>query len=542
MLMSQALIEYLQIWQQGKLKPSQDRRLQEEVVTTLFHRLVQVIDSQQLNGSWGTKGPIEETAYAILTLARLIVLPLAQYFRTQIISAIDRGRSFLLGVENQMPEHLWIEKVSYGSEYLAEAYNIAALYIPIDRQTLGKEVAGICDINSKEFSKFGILINQGPLSKSPRWLVLASWIEGKLSGLGQLLPRQEKASFEMEAFRWHFSNNRTQSSYSLELLQYMMDLSWRKYKVTLLTHNVIIAQNENETRFLVQILRDAADYFSECDTMQNGVNNTIGKDEKTNVSMVPNEKATTTGNTKGELNVILAHLSTPESGKPRLSNGNEKLVRFCKQVSKGKESHFQDSKHIQNTVSQFIDFVSEKLRALGSKSKSGETLRSECKRFFSSHTAHLEAEIANLSQDDNGCPKDHAMSFWQIPLRNLPCNILRGITGIPLMFCFAANFHDEKIKQSPTTGLQDVLSKDIREHTEACFLIRQELGKPPYNLDCSEATSLRRSVEHLLCYEQNLLSLAIQQLNLLSSAPKTSRVMALIAEFAEVSSEMLVIR
>lgn len=77
---------------------------------TLFQCLVQTLLSQDVDGLWGCQERMEETAYAILTLANLLVLPLALFFRPELRSAMDRDRAFLQKSSRHRPEYLWIEK------------------------------------------------------------------------------------------------------------------------------------------------------------------------------------------------------------------------------------------------------------------------------------------------------------------------------------------------------------------------------------------------------------------------------------------------
>lgn len=150
MLLARSMIELLRAWDGNKFPELPRMLLQEKAIPVLFHCLARTLQSQRIDGSWGSKGPREETAYAILTLASLSVLPLAQLFRPQIISAIESGRSFLKKHKTRRPEYLWIEKVTYGSANLSEAYNIAALYVSTNEPLLGPEVLQLCSIPHKD--------------------------------------------------------------------------------------------------------------------------------------------------------------------------------------------------------------------------------------------------------------------------------------------------------------------------------------------------------------------------------------------------------
>lgn len=150
MLLARSLIELLRAWDGNRFPELPRTLLQEKAIPVLFQCLAGTLQAQRINGSWGSKGPREETAYAILTLASLLVLPLAQLFRPEIVAAIDRGRSFLKKQKTRGPEYLWIEKVTYGSANLSEAYSIAALYVSTNESLLGPKVLQLCSIPHKD--------------------------------------------------------------------------------------------------------------------------------------------------------------------------------------------------------------------------------------------------------------------------------------------------------------------------------------------------------------------------------------------------------
>ena len=133
MLMARSLTELLREWDAGRLPQVASGLLVEKVVPVLVACLARTLQSQQSDGSWGRIGPREETAYAILTLASLLSLPFAQPVRSEMIRKLQRGRNSLLSMEGWRPEYLWIEKVTYGSRYLAEAYVVAAMFMNVDK-------------------------------------------------------------------------------------------------------------------------------------------------------------------------------------------------------------------------------------------------------------------------------------------------------------------------------------------------------------------------------------------------------------------------
>jgi hypothetical protein len=108
-----------------------DLREQMPIVTLRF--LMDILRGQQADGSFG--GVCEVTAYAILALASLETLPwIRQLNKGKITAAIALGKSFLHSNRNAWTKghYLWIEKVTYSSAILSEAYCLAAAMVPLD--------------------------------------------------------------------------------------------------------------------------------------------------------------------------------------------------------------------------------------------------------------------------------------------------------------------------------------------------------------------------------------------------------------------------
>ncbi|KAL2020341.1 hypothetical protein VTK56DRAFT_8569 [Thermocarpiscus australiensis] len=97
-----------------------------------LHILMRLLRAQHENGSWSNTS--EVTSYGILALSSLSKLPWVQQLDTsRIVSTIERGKSFLHSKRSEWKtgQYLWIEKVTYGSSVLSEAYCLAAALVPI---------------------------------------------------------------------------------------------------------------------------------------------------------------------------------------------------------------------------------------------------------------------------------------------------------------------------------------------------------------------------------------------------------------------------
>lgn len=104
--------------------------LREDIPIVSLHLLTQLLQTQQHDGSWN--GICEITSYAVLALSSLARLPwIQQLNRSKIIASLTEAQSYLLQHQADWANgrHLWVEKVTYGSDVLSEAYCIAASFV-----------------------------------------------------------------------------------------------------------------------------------------------------------------------------------------------------------------------------------------------------------------------------------------------------------------------------------------------------------------------------------------------------------------------------
>jgi hypothetical protein len=103
--------------------------LQEEITQISLHMLIGIISTQNLDGCWDET--CEVTAYAVLTLSYLSRLPWVaaqEKIIRRVVKSMEVGKSFLMVHRGKWStgRHIWIEKVTYASTVLSEAYCIAA--------------------------------------------------------------------------------------------------------------------------------------------------------------------------------------------------------------------------------------------------------------------------------------------------------------------------------------------------------------------------------------------------------------------------------
>ncbi|KAJ5937839.1 Phyllocladan-16-alpha-ol synthase [Penicillium verhagenii] len=131
MLMTQAIARLHELWQTSQLL-SLKEALEEDLTALLHDMTISVLHQQSQTGSWGTKGSKEETAYAVLILTYAAKYEFSDAPSHQLVAAIRDGCSVLQSDTLVGSERLWVEKVTYESEILSQAYTLAALKCAAD--------------------------------------------------------------------------------------------------------------------------------------------------------------------------------------------------------------------------------------------------------------------------------------------------------------------------------------------------------------------------------------------------------------------------
>lgn len=126
--MTQAVTRLTTLQKTTKIPTLSDISMDRDLIALLLRIASTVVKDQKLGGSWGTRASKEETAYAVLILTYAFYLDeVTESLRDDIRNAIEKGCSFLSEITTQSDsEWLWVEKVTYKSEVLSEAYILAA--------------------------------------------------------------------------------------------------------------------------------------------------------------------------------------------------------------------------------------------------------------------------------------------------------------------------------------------------------------------------------------------------------------------------------
>lgn len=266
MLFAQAMTKLILCWEASEL-PSLSKELLHQIVLVAFRSLLRLLYMQKTNGSWGSEGPCEETAYAILALVDLAGLPMASFFDPQITSALLHGRNFLKAhIQAAKPEYIWVEKVLYSAQNLSQAYIFAALSMPESPPMDGHHIRSLLSIDYNGMAKFIKVLEKLPLLASqPRWLISASWIEGQL--FLSMLHQVGRAAFSRAGMSkdkylawipvmWTLANNMHQCSVSARLLFDMMCVSVLNFQVDEFMETLLDPGNENEVSTVRNIIED----------------------------------------------------------------------------------------------------------------------------------------------------------------------------------------------------------------------------------------------------------------------------------------------
>jgi len=129
--MTQAIARLHELWHSSQLL-SLKEQFEQELTTLLRDMAISVIHQQNHTGTWGTKSSKEEAAYAVLILTYAVQFDFPDIPYLQIRTAIRNGCSVLRSDTLVGSERLWVEKVTYESEILSQAYTLAALKGAVD--------------------------------------------------------------------------------------------------------------------------------------------------------------------------------------------------------------------------------------------------------------------------------------------------------------------------------------------------------------------------------------------------------------------------
>ncbi|KAH8799111.1 Copalyl diphosphate synthase [Xylogone sp. PMI_703] len=233
-LLVETLVDLLFAIEQNKRPGVFDQEIQFRIAITLFQACLRPLLEQQANGSWNQS--LEETAYAVLILAEARRLAFFDGLHGPLNDAIARGVAFINSFTERPLNYIWIEKVSYASPLLTDAYILAALKAASSPP--GATVGGSLwhDGVSAHMDKHVQLFHKAPLFSSlPYWELQCSMVEAALfipllkARQEDVFPRKdvkaETKYFDVLAFFWTSSNNRERTYASTTFIYDMSVIS-----------------------------------------------------------------------------------------------------------------------------------------------------------------------------------------------------------------------------------------------------------------------------------------------------------------------------
>lgn len=242
LLLAEAFVDLLACIESGKLPADiLDSELRAKVSITLFQACARALLDQQSNGSWSYSA--EPTAYGVLILCEARKLWIFGHLREEIDAAIFRGASYLNSTA-LTPEPIWIEKVSYASPLLTEAYVLAALKAAespvVPAASLGTAALHWDATQTAKMGNYVHLFGQTPLfSQIQGWKTRLSALEASLfvpllqARRLDVFPRKNMEKdkyFAIIPFTWTACNNRSGAFASTSFLYEMMVISFLNYQ------------------------------------------------------------------------------------------------------------------------------------------------------------------------------------------------------------------------------------------------------------------------------------------------------------------------
>ena len=165
MLLAQAFMKLLCQWNSGRLPELSEDLVHNRISAVLTRILIQTLQSED---SWLQKS-LEETTYGILTLTSASSIPWAGCISEYMHSAIKRAKAALSKDRGRwlLPNRIWVEKVTYSSPILSEAYCLAAMYAQPSTWRWSPAAQTVGDIEPKVIQKLAGFFNRIPLICTP---------------------------------------------------------------------------------------------------------------------------------------------------------------------------------------------------------------------------------------------------------------------------------------------------------------------------------------------------------------------------------------
>lgn len=380
MLMAEAFSELIKAWDQGKLTGLPYELMRDRVVICLFQAMVRTVLTQNKDGSWGTIGSQEETAYGALIVSKAAILPDLEPLQKTLESTLDAAKDFIQTQGQKPPSYLWVEKVSYGSEILCESYMLAALKARVTPSRLTAKMGSLISIPHDKVAKFVKFYSRMPLfEEAPKSELCMSLMEGylflpQLSDLRlNVFPRdgmEEDKYFEYIPFTWTSNNNRKRAFTSSRSLQDMMIISFLNYQADEYMETTV-GRNLGHQKQLVLAMVDEV------------MGETSGRLKENDTTAYGRHSKAKTQSQNG--------LATPDA-----SSSDEDDDQGGKAVAPS------TLKEVHQVLNRFTGFVLQHPRVQASSSLAQAGLKTELRRFLEAHMEQTEDSSRFAAQPQHG--------------------------------------------------------------------------------------------------------------------------------------------
>ena len=428
MLMTQVLTQVLIYKSNSRLHANTQELTEESIIRTLWEALIYTLQTQKENGSWDNAR--EVTAYAVLTINALIPLPIASPFRCQIDSAIASARQYLWPqLDNNNPEYLWIEKVTYGAYTLSQAYVLAALHCSAATHELPKFPRNVSE-NTKHV-RIAKLYSKMPLfSKTAAWRiqaweVQANFFSSRLRQIGiTIFPRRaagDNKYVDFIPFSWVAGNNLIQPApLGSGILLNMMELSLLIYQVDEVMEGSLALQPES---YLAELKDDINRLFDVIETEFAWAPER--PDSYANGPAVPSSSTT------GPDDSMTMNPSSA-GGNDTSSNRHNQSKNLSKNAS---EISSMCPAEITESLSRFVRFVLLHQNVQKASEYERRQLRINLQEFLLAHLIQIkDNHQLHAKQDDPS--KTGACASTRGPYSTWVRSTAANHTGGPFAFCF----------------------------------------------------------------------------------------------------------
>ncbi|KAL8952793.1 MAG: hypothetical protein Q9222_001297 [Ikaeria aurantiellina] len=263
MLLSQALVQLLRLWDAGQLDDKVGDLVQKRVPLVLCQITTSVL--HQLEEPPLAK---EAISYAVLALTQIASLPWLQLLGSKIAATVEKCQRTLLEAtkSNTEADYLWVEKVTFGSPVLSQAYRLAAQKASTSQLVWGDRVGSLGPSSTKALMKSVKFFSQLPLfSQEPEWRLQSSVVESQLfypklkQASRSIFPRKDMAKDDYLNYiptTWTMVNNCRETPFSANMLWEMMILSMLNYQADEYMEAVVGDRFKDDLRPVSALIRD----------------------------------------------------------------------------------------------------------------------------------------------------------------------------------------------------------------------------------------------------------------------------------------------